>query len=96
MLIARNEPMLLISQGSTDFANISGAGQVINQAEDKLIVINRDEGGAHQKTHSSASDYMEFEADKPIVGYSPSHAEAQKVVPKDKFEKLKERLAEHH
>ena len=88
--------MLLISQGSTDFANVSGAGQVINQSEDKLIVISRDEGGAHQKTHSSASDYMEFEADQPIVGYSPSHAEAQKVVPKDKFEKLKERLAEHH
>ena len=96
LLMPRNGPML-ISQGSTDFANISGAGQVNIQPEDKIIVINKD-GGTHMKTHSSASDYMEFEADKPVVGYSPSHAESesQKVIPKDKFEQLKERLAEHH
>ena len=52
----------------------------------------------HVKTHSSASDYMEFECDRPVVGYSPSH---QRVTPKQgggdsTLKQFKERLAQHH
>ena len=75
LLLPGNEPML-ISNGSTEFANLSGAGQVNIQPEEKMIIISNKDNGTHLKTHSSASDYMEFEADKPVVGYSPSHAEA--------------------
>ena len=62
-----------------------------DRPDDKYIVVealggnnHTNEAAIHIKTHSSASDYMEFENDGPVVGFSPSNE--MKRIPQDKFD----------
>ena len=103
---------MLISNNSSGFINVSGQGQVqqdpsivlSDRPDDKYIVVEavgvkqgQDGAGIHIKTHSSASDYMEFENDRPVVGYSPSsrmrNTDKQGESGQSKPESFKDRLA---
>ena len=75
-----------------------------DRPDDKYIVVEaiganpgQSEAAIHIKTHSSASDYMEFETDQPVVGYSPSsrmrNTDKQGDSGQSKFDSFKERFA---